>query len=271
MDKTYLPSNQHLGPVLQAARTMGKPIRTALNRAGSVFMVANMVLNQANSPGIAKAYAIGLAAHLGSQLCKTSNRFVNFLASNAGCLGTNALLTAGAAASTFLSGGNTDLVGTLSCFSAANGVQSTIFGNILRFGNVAKNYALTACELCMTAGFGFLMHYSGASTREAGVAFGVNVLAAMARVNPFRLEMLRNIHPDVLYLDMLSVAAYTAQLAHTHGHDWVAASRVLAMVAITMLAGDRAKNSGFTPYLDIRENVGRIRNLLSPKPAKTLG
>ncbi|MER2519677.1 MAG: hypothetical protein ABTQ34_03195 [Bdellovibrionales bacterium] len=225
-------------------------------------MVGNMLINREHHPDIATAYGIGLAAHILAKIGASNrpdNHMLQFAASPPGCLAMNAGLTLSAGFYAHATGGPTLLASAMVCFGTANGVQSAIFGNVLKLKDNARNFALTACELCMTGGFACLLAYSGAPTWEVGAGIMTNVAMVAARTKQCGLNL--NIHPDLLYADMLAMAGITAYEAVASGHPWVAASRGMAAIALTMLAGDRATSMNMRSYLDVRQLPENVKDL----------
>lgn len=228
-------------------------------------MNANMLINQETHPGIAFAYAAGLVTSLVARTVRcykdAENRLLSFAASEHGCLAMNAILTLGAGIYTLASGGAPALAYTLICFGVANGFQSAIYGNLLRLNGAARNYALTACDTCMTVGFANLLYFSKGSPWQIGVGVVSNIVMSGVRTGLWAKNF--NIHPDFLYADMIALAGATAYEAYHSGHPWIALSRVIAAGAISMLAGNRAAfgDGDQHSYIDIRNLPKNMRCL----------
>lgn len=243
-------------------------IKRMLKSPGTCFMVASALLNAANQPLMMITYAIGLLTQLGAQrLCasgQTNSKLLTFLGGEQGGLAINAGLTFSCGLTMCALGtAPLALACTLLAFGIANAGQSFIRGGILKLEDRPKDIALTACDAVMGIGF-FLL---GKHIDMPSVPLIASTLTNAIMI-ACRAFLGNKIPSDVVYGEMMANAATTfAYSGNLQQYD-IAASRAMALIAISRIAAERAQDRGERSYLDISrlpEATRYIKSILAKK------
>jgi len=242
-----------------------------LKSPGSWFLWGMALLNGQTHPAISVVYAGAFTVQRAASLKwggKLSNPVAKFLTGPQGPLFVNAATTLATGLATNFYGSR-ELAKACFDFSVANGAQSFIFGNVVKFaetktGKVLKNATLGLCELGILDGLRSIAENAGFSpTFAAGLVAPGLAFGAIRILNP------KLIAPSLAYADMMTVAIATGVEAATTGHWLNAVSRGFALIAFSRLAVARARAENKISIFEVETQVPRLARsvgLLAAKP-----
>jgi hypothetical protein len=246
-----------------------------LKSPGTWFFGGNGFLNGQTHPVISFVYAGIFATQRVLSLRSSgnaSNPVARLILGPQGLLFVNAATTAVTGVFTGVYG-SPALAKACLDFCLSNGIQSFVWGNVIKFpdtkrGQIIRNGTLAGCEIGILDGLRHVAENAGFSPTVSFELILPGIAAALVR--GFKPKWLP---ADLAYADMMALAAVTGAEAFIHDNPLNGFSRILAFVAFSRLAVTRVQNDNKnredkkTSIFEIETHIPRLIRRLFPSKA----